>query len=76
MTEIVTEQKLGKLIELQTETVKLLAMSLARDVETQAQLVVEMSERGFSSSRIADILAVKPDSVRKAISRAKKAKVG
>ncbi|MEE9298128.1 MAG: hypothetical protein V3V29_03745 [Acidimicrobiia bacterium] len=76
MTEKRMEEQLERLIELQLDTTRLLAIALARDVETQAQLAVEMSEAGFENPRISQILNAPPSSVRNAVNAAKKARGG
>lgn len=74
MTEKTTEQLLVELVELQLITAKLAAISLARGADSQAELVVELSDRGVSNPLIARILEVPGDSVRKAVTRARKAR--
>ena len=54
------------------DVARLLALQLSREYETTAEVAVAMSDVGLEPGRIADLLGAKPDSVRKAIQRAKK----
>lgn len=50
---------------------RLLALQLSKDFDTTAEAAVAMSKVGLEVNRIAELLGAKPDSVRKAIQRAK-----
>jgi hypothetical protein len=50
---------------------KMLGVLLSRDCDTQSEVIVELSDVKMESGRIAHVLGAKPDSVRKAINRAK-----
>ena len=50
---------------------KMLGVLLSRDRDTQSEVFVELSDAKMESARIAHVLGAKPDSVRKAINRAK-----
>lgn len=56
------------------EIVRLLAIQLRRDVESQAEAIEEMSRAGFGPTRIAELLGTTPNTVNVAISSAKKRK--
>ena len=56
------------------EVVRLLAIQLRRDVESQSQAIEELSRAGFGPSRIAELLGTTPNTVNVAISNAKKRK--
>jgi DNA-binding CsgD family transcriptional regulator len=53
------------------EVVRLLAIQLRRDTESQAEAIEEMSKAGFGPSRIALLLGTTPNTVNVAISNAK-----
>ncbi len=76
MTESKTIQLLEELVELQTNTLKLLAIPIANEADSQAQLVVQFSRLGIANPLIADILGTSYQSVQKAVNRAKKADGG
>jgi DNA-binding CsgD family transcriptional regulator len=54
------------------EIVRLLAIQLRRDAESQAEAIEEMNKAGFGPSRIAQLLGTTPNTVNVAISNAKK----
>lgn len=56
------------------EVVRLLAIQLRRETESQAQAIEEMSRAGFGPTRIAELLGTTPNTVNVAISTAKKRK--
>ena len=56
------------------EIVRLLAIQLRRDVESQAEAIEELSKAGFGPTRIAELLGTTPNTVNVAISSAKKRK--
>jgi DNA-binding NarL/FixJ family response regulator len=56
------------------EIVRLLAIQLRRDTESQATAILEMSRSGFGPTRIAELLGTTPNTVNVAISSAKKRK--
>lgn len=56
------------------EVVRLLAIQLRRDTESQAQAIEELSKAGFGPSRIAELLGTTSNTVNVAISNAKKRK--
>jgi DNA-binding CsgD family transcriptional regulator len=56
------------------EIVRLLAIQLRRDAESQAEAIEEMSRAGFGPTRIAELLGTTPNTVNVAISSAKKRK--
>jgi DNA-binding CsgD family transcriptional regulator len=56
------------------EIVRLLAIQLRRDSESQAQAIEEMSKAAFGPSRIAELLGTTPNTVNVAVSSAKKRK--
>jgi hypothetical protein len=56
------------------EIVRLLAIQLRRDTESQAEAIEEMSRIGFGPSRIAELLGTTPNTVNVAISSSKKRK--
>jgi hypothetical protein len=58
------------------EVVRLLAIQLRREAESQAQAIEEMSKAGFGPSRIAELLGTTPNTVNVAISNAKKRRRG
>lgn len=61
-------------MEPQEEIVRLLAIQLRRNAESQAQAIEELSKAGFGPSRIAELLGTTPNTVNVAISNAKKRK--
>jgi DNA-binding CsgD family transcriptional regulator len=56
------------------EVVRLLAIQLRRETESQAQAIEEMSRAGFGPKRIAELLGTTPNTVNVAITTAKKRK--
>jgi DNA-directed RNA polymerase specialized sigma24 family protein len=56
------------------EVVRLLAIQLRRDAESQAEAIEELSKAGFGPSRIAELLGTTSNTVNVAISNAKKRK--
>jgi DNA-binding NarL/FixJ family response regulator len=56
------------------EVVRLLAIQLRRETESQAQAIQELSRAGFGPTRIAELLGTTPNTVNVAISAAKKRK--
>jgi DNA-directed RNA polymerase specialized sigma24 family protein len=56
------------------EVVRLLAIQLRRDSESQAEAIEELYRAGFGPSRIAELLGTTPNTVNVAISTAKKRK--
>jgi DNA-binding CsgD family transcriptional regulator len=58
------------------EVVRLLAIQLRREADSQAQAIEEMSKAGFGPSRIAELLGTTPNTVNVAISNAKKRRRG
>jgi DNA-binding CsgD family transcriptional regulator len=56
------------------EIVRLLAIQLRKDAESQAQAIQEMSRAGFGPTRIAELLGTTPNTVNVAIANAKKRK--
>ena len=56
------------------EVVRLLAIQLRRETESQAQAIEELSRAGFGPTRIAELLGTTPNTVNVAISNAKKRK--
>lgn len=56
------------------EVVRLLAIQLRRETESQAQAIEEMSRAGFGPTRIAELLGTTPNTVNVAISTVKKRK--
>jgi DNA-directed RNA polymerase specialized sigma24 family protein len=56
------------------EVVRLLAIQLRRETESQAEAIEEMSHAGFGPKRIAELLGTTPNTVNVAISTAKKRK--
>lgn len=61
-------------MEPQEEIVRLLAIQLRRDAESQAQAIEEMSRAGFGPSRIAELLGTTSNTVNVAISNTRKRK--
>ena len=51
---------------------KMLGVLLSRDRDSQSEVVVELSDAQMEPARIAKVLGAKPDTVRKAINRAKR----
>lgn len=76
MTNSRTEELLEVLVELQIDTMRLLAIPLAREAESHAQLAVQLSRLGMENRVISQTLGIPVNSVRKAVSRAKKAERG
>jgi hypothetical protein len=58
------------------EVVRLLAIQLRREADSQAQAIEEMSKAGFGPTRIAELLGTTPNTVNVAISNAKKRRRG
>ena len=56
------------------EVVRLLAIQLRRDTESQAQAIEELNRAGFGPTRIAELLGTTPNTVNVSISNAKKRK--
>jgi hypothetical protein len=56
------------------EVVRLLAIQLRRETESQAQAIEEMTRAGFGPTRIAELLGTTPNTVNVAISTGKKRK--
>jgi hypothetical protein len=56
------------------EVVRLLAIQLRRDAESQTEAIEEMSRAGFGPTRIAELLGTTSNTVNVAISTAKKRK--
>lgn len=56
------------------EIVRLLAIQLRKNADSQAEAIEEMSRAGFGPSRIAQLLGTTPNTVNVAISNAKKKK--
>ena len=54
------------------EIVRLLAIQLRRDVESQAEAIEELNRAGFGPTRIAQLLGTTPNTVNVAISTTKK----
>jgi hypothetical protein len=54
------------------EVVRLLAIQLRREAESQAHAIEEMSRAGFGPKRIAELLGTTPNTVNVALSTAKK----
>jgi len=61
-------------VEPQEEIVRLLAIQLRREADSQAQAIEELCKAGFGPSRIAELLGTTPNTVNVAISNAKKRK--
>jgi DNA-binding CsgD family transcriptional regulator len=61
-------------VEPQEEIVRLLAIQLRREADSQAQAIEELYKAGFGPSRIAELLGTTPNTVNVAISNAKKRK--
>lgn len=61
-------------MDTQEEVVRLLAIQLRRDTESQAEAIEEMNRAGFGPSRIAELLGTTPNTVNVALSSAKKRK--
>lgn len=59
-------------MDTQEEVVRLLAIQLRRDTESQAEAIDEMNRAGFGPSRIAELLGTTPNTVNVALSSAKK----
>jgi DNA-directed RNA polymerase specialized sigma24 family protein len=56
------------------EVVRLLAIQVRRDSESQAQAIEALNGAGFGPTRIAELLGTTPNTVNVAISTAKKKK--
>jgi DNA-directed RNA polymerase specialized sigma24 family protein len=56
------------------EVVRIHAIQLRRDCESQAEAIEELHRAGFGPSRIAELLGTTPNTVNVAISTAKKRK--
>jgi hypothetical protein len=56
------------------EVVRLLAIQLRRECDSQAEAIEEMSRAGFGPSRIAELLGTTPNTVNVAISKQRKRK--
>lgn len=56
------------------EVVRLLAIQLRRETESQAQAIEELSRVGFGPTRIAELLGTTPNTVNVAVAKAKKKK--
>ncbi len=56
----------------QEEVVRLLALQVRRQYDSQTEVIHEMSRAGFGASRIADLLGTTPNTVNVALQKAKK----
>lgn len=56
----------------QDEIVRLLAIQVRRQFESQGEAILELSRAGFGAARIADLLGTTPNTVNVAIQKAKK----
>ena len=53
------------------ELVRLQVMQLRRTMDSQAEVIVELGQAGFSQPRIADLLGTTPGTVKVALQRAR-----
>ncbi|MGC1120509.1 MAG: sigma factor-like helix-turn-helix DNA-binding protein [Candidatus Methanofastidiosia archaeon] len=72
MTE--QEQILEEISRRMDRIIRLLALNLVKDMETQKEKILTLSSFGFSSSEIAELLGTTPGSVSVTLSRTKKKK--
>jgi predicted transcriptional regulator len=54
------------------EVVRLLAIQLRRQTESQAEAIAELNRAGFGPTRIAELLGTTPNTVNVAIAKKKK----
>ena len=67
------KEQLAELIELQEATLRILAANFVAECKTSSEAAVVLSRVGLDNQRITSLLGVSYDSVRMAVSRAKKA---
>lgn len=67
------EKEITKLIQLQEETVKLLVL-LAKKGEVQQSMILQLSNAGFKTARIAELLGTTANTANVTIQKAKKKK--
>jgi hypothetical protein len=56
------------------EVVRLLAIQLRRDTESQSQAIEELNRAGFGTSRIAELLGTTPNTVNVTVAKKKRKK--